>query len=59
MTALAEFETIVTFYFTPEHLGIALHHSSASQGIEGCTDFCAAMGLRYAPARSGRQVCAE
>ncbi|RVU20531.1 beta-xylosidase [Methylobacterium oryzihabitans] len=53
MAALAEFETTVTFCFTPEHRGIAAHHTSAPQVPEEFAEFCAAMIRRYAPGRVG------
>jgi hypothetical protein len=40
----------VTFCFTPEHLGVAPHHSSAARDPQGFADFCAWMIDRYAPA---------
>ena len=50
MDALAEFDVTVTFCFTPEHRGIAPHHTSAPQVPEEFAAFCAAMVERYAPA---------
>jgi beta-xylosidase len=50
MEALAEFDTTVTFCFTPEHLGIEPHHTSPARDPQGFADFCAAMIERYAPA---------
>ena len=50
MEALADFNVTVTFCFTPEHLGIAPHHSSAVHEPEAFADFCAWMIDRYAPA---------
>ena len=50
MEALAGFNVTVTFCFTPEHLGIAPHHSSAVHEPEAFADFCAWMIDRYAPA---------
>ena len=47
MEALAEFEVTVTFCFTPEHLGIAPHHTSAPVVGAKFADFCAAMVARY------------
>ncbi|HEX8553210.1 MAG TPA: beta-xylosidase [Sphingomonas sp.] len=49
MEALAEFDTTVTFCFTPEHLGIEPHHTSPARDPQGFADFCAAMIERYAP----------
>jgi beta-xylosidase len=48
MEALAEFDVTVTFCFTPEHRGIAPHHTSAPQDPAEFADFCAAMIARYA-----------
>ena len=50
MAALAEFDTTVTFCFTPEHLGLAPHHTSPAADPQGFADFCAWMIERYAPA---------
>ncbi len=50
MEALADFDTTVTFCFTPEHRGIAPHHTSPPQDPNEFADFCAAMIERYAPA---------
>lgn len=52
MEKLAEFEVTVTFCFTPEHLGIAPHHTSAPREPQAFADFCAAMIERYAPAQA-------
>jgi beta-xylosidase len=48
MEALYEFEVTVTFCFTPEHLGIAPHHTSAPVLGAKFADFCSAMVARYA-----------
>jgi beta-xylosidase len=48
MDALAEFDVTVTFCFTPEHRGIAPHHTSAPLVPEEYAEFCAAMLRRYA-----------
>ncbi|MFC7051183.1 beta-xylosidase [Hansschlegelia quercus] len=58
MEALAEFETTVTFCFTPEHRGIEPHHTSAPQVPEEFAEFCAAMVRRYAPPTSVGTVAA-
>ena len=50
MEALAEFDTTVTFCFTPEHLGPGAHHTSPPHDPQHFADFCAAMIERYAPA---------
>jgi beta-xylosidase len=52
MQALSDFDVTLTFCFTPEHLGIAPHHTSPPRDPEGYADFCAAMVRRYAPARA-------
>ena len=51
MEALAGFDVTVTFCFTPEHLGIAPHHTSAVHDPQAFADFCAWMIERYAPAQ--------
>jgi beta-xylosidase len=48
MAALEEFEVTVTFCFTPEHRGLAPHHTSAPVVIEEFAAFCASMTRRYA-----------
>jgi beta-xylosidase len=48
MDALAEFDVTLTFCFTPEHRGIAPHHTSAPLVPEEYAEFCAAMLRRYA-----------
>jgi beta-xylosidase len=48
MEALADFEVTLTFCFTPEHRGIAPHHTSAPLVPQEYADFCAAMVRRYA-----------
>jgi beta-xylosidase len=50
MAALADFDVTVTFCFTPEHLGIQPHHTSAARDPQQFADFCAWMIERYAPA---------
>jgi len=47
MEALAEFDVTVTFCFTPEHRGIAPHHTSPPIDVNEFADFCAAMVRRY------------
>lgn len=51
MDALADFDVTITFCFTPEHLGIAPHHTSAPQEPRAFADFCARMMERYAARR--------
>jgi beta-xylosidase len=48
MEALADFQVTVTFCFTPEHRGLAPHHTSAPQVKEEFAEFCASMVRRYA-----------
>ncbi|MBD8905624.1 glycoside hydrolase 5 family protein [Methylorubrum zatmanii] len=48
MAALQDFKVTVTFCFTPEHRGIAPHHTSAPLVREEFAAFCAAMVSRYA-----------
>ncbi|NOG69032.1 beta-xylosidase [Roseicella sp. DB1501] len=50
MAALAGFDVTVTFCFTPEHRGLAPHHTSPPLVPEEFAEFCAAMVRRYAPA---------
>jgi beta-xylosidase len=50
MEALRDFDVTVTFCFTPEHLGIMPHHTSAPREPQQYADFCAEMIERYAPA---------
>ena len=52
MEALAEFDTTVTFCFTPEHLGVEPHHTSPAREPQAFADFCAWAIDRYAPARA-------
>lgn len=49
MAALEEFDVTVTFCFTPEHRGIASHHTSAPLVPEEFAAFCSEMVERYAP----------
>ena len=49
MQALEDFDVTVTFCFTPEHRGIAPHHTSAPQVPQEFAEFCAQMIERYAP----------
>ncbi len=48
MEVLADFDVTVTFCFTPEHRGIAPHHTSAPLVPEEFAEFCASMIRRYA-----------
>jgi beta-xylosidase len=47
MDALAEFDVTLTFCFTPEHRGIAPHHTSPPLDANEYADFCAEMIRRY------------
>jgi beta-xylosidase len=58
MEALSEFDTTVTFCFTPEHLGIEPHHTSPPRSIADYTEFCVEMVERYAPASLSRSAAA-
>jgi beta-xylosidase len=49
MEALADFKVTVTFCFTPEHRGIAPHHTSAPKVPQEYAEFCLKMLDRYAP----------
>jgi beta-xylosidase len=48
MAALDEFETTVTFCFTPEACGVRPHHTSPPKRVEEFAEFCARMTRRYA-----------
>ena len=54
MEALQDFDVMVTFCFTPEHLGVQPHHTSPPREPQQFADFCAAMVERYAPAQPMR-----
>jgi beta-xylosidase len=56
MQALEEFDTTLTFCFTPEHRGIAPHYTSPPLVPEEFGDFCARMTARYAPQRARSAV---
>jgi beta-xylosidase len=47
MDRLAEFDVTITFCFTPDHHGIAPHHTSPPQDPEEFAEFCARMIDRY------------
>jgi beta-xylosidase len=51
MEAIADFDVTLTFCFTPEHLGVAPHHTSPAVDPQAFADFCAWMIERYAPTR--------
>jgi beta-xylosidase len=48
MKALEPFDVTVTYCFTPEHKGIAPHHTSPPRSNEEFAEWCAAMTRRYA-----------
>jgi beta-xylosidase len=48
MKALEDFTVTVTFCFTPEHKGLAPHHTSPPQRPEEFAEFCGEMVRRYA-----------
>jgi beta-xylosidase len=52
MSALEEFEVTLTYCFTPEHRGIAQHHTSPPLVNEEYAEFCARMTRRYTGAPS-------
>jgi beta-xylosidase len=58
MEALADFDVTVTFCFTPEHLGLTPHHTSAPKHPEQYAEFCAEMVARYAPSRAAPRLTA-
>jgi beta-xylosidase len=55
MEALRDFDVTVTFCFTPEHMGLMPHHTSAPREPQAFAEFCASMIARYAPA-SARSI---
>jgi beta-xylosidase len=48
MEALAELDVTLTFCFTPEHRGLAPHHTSPPRVSQEFAQFCGAMIARYA-----------
>jgi len=56
MEKLEEFETTVTFCFTPESEGLAPHHTSPPKDPMYFADFCARMIERYAPRQQHKAV---
>ncbi|MBA3882924.1 MAG: beta-xylosidase [Chthoniobacterales bacterium] len=48
MSALEEFDVTITYCFTPEHRGIAPHHTSPPLVNAEFAEFCARMTRRYA-----------
>ncbi len=47
VSKLQDFDTTVTFCFTPEHLGLEPHHTSPPREPELFAEFCATMVRRY------------
>jgi beta-xylosidase len=58
MTAIEDFDVTVTFCFTPEHLGIAPHHTSPPKDKMQFAEFCGRMIRRYG-SRTSPAVAAE
>ncbi|WJR68252.1 beta-xylosidase [Neorhizobium sp. CSC1952] len=56
MRALEDFDVTVTFCFTPEHRGMAPHHTSAPLVPEEFAEFCEEMVDRYAPRQDSGYV---
>ncbi|MBV9633042.1 MAG: beta-xylosidase [Methylobacteriaceae bacterium] len=56
MRALEDFQVTVTFCFTPEHRGLAPHHTSPPQAPEEFANFCASMIRRYAGVAASRMA---
>jgi beta-xylosidase len=52
MEALQDFAVTVTFCFTPEHLGLAPHHTSPPRSLDEFANFCASMTARYRTVRT-------
>jgi beta-xylosidase len=59
MTAVQDFEVTVTFCFTPEHLGIAPHHTSPPKDKMQFAEFCGRMIRRYGGGTMAPRVAAE
>ena len=60
MRALEDFDLTLTFCFTPEHRGVAPHHTSPPLVAGEYAEFCARMVRRYAPGlRSVAQPLAQ
>jgi beta-xylosidase len=56
MEALEDFEVLVTFCFTPDHVGIEPHHTSPPRDPAMFANFCGRMIERYAPRQDRRAV---
>jgi beta-xylosidase len=59
MNALQDFDVTLTFCFTPEHLGLIPHHTSAPRDPHLFAEFCAHMIARYAPGQSKLTLAQE
>ncbi|HVX75156.1 MAG TPA: beta-xylosidase [Bradyrhizobium sp.] len=59
MDALAEFDVTLTFCFTPEHRGIAPHHTSPPLDANEFADFCAQMIWRYCGSTGVSPSCSD
>jgi beta-xylosidase len=59
MNALRDFDVTLTFCFTPEHLGLMPHHSSAPRDPQQFAEFCARMVARYARGQSKLTIAHE
>ncbi|CCJ08478.1 beta-xylosidase [Methylocystis sp. SC2] len=57
MRSLEDFNVTVTFCFTPEHRGLAPHHTSAPAAPEEFAEFCARMVRRYAGSARATESC--
>ena len=57
MSALMDFDVTITFCFTPEHMGLAPHHTSPPISNHAFAEFCAEMIKRYAPAERRSTDC--
>lgn len=56
MAALADFDVTVTFCFTPEHRGLAPHHTSPPAAPEEFAEFCGRMVRRYGGGAPEREM---
>jgi beta-xylosidase len=59
MDALQDFDVTLTFCFTPEHLGLMPHHTSAPRDPHQFAEFCARMIARYAPGQNKLTLARE
>ena len=56
MDTLADFDVTLTFCFTPDHLGLAAHHTSPARDPQAFADFCAWGIERYASGKIERHA---